>query len=55
MARNPRYAVQWGCVGSKLIFIIEESSKVTRNVKGLIRTCVCEGVVGVGSGVGSRK
>ena len=33
----------------------KESSKVTLNVKGLIQACVCEGVVGVGSGVGSGK
>ena len=33
----------------------KESSKVAGNVKGLRRTCVFEGVVGVGSGFGSRK
>ena len=33
----------------------KESRKVTRTVKGLIQTCVCEGVLGVGSGVGFRK
>ena len=33
----------------------KESRKVTRNVKGLRSTCVCEGVVGMRSAVGSRK
>ena len=42
--RNPRYVVQWGCVVGKLKCIIEESSNMKRNMKGLIRACVCEGV-----------
>ena len=33
----------------------KESRNMKSYVKGLRRTCVCEGVVGVGSGVGSRK
>ena len=38
-----------------MLCIIEEIRKVTRNVKGLRRTCVCKGVGCVGDGVGSRK
>ena len=48
MTRNPRYVVQWGCVRGKLVCIIEESRKVTHNVKGLIRICVCKRVGGCG-------
>ena len=55
MTWNTRYVVQWGYVGGKLIYIIEESRKVKRNMEGLRRTCVCEGVGNVGGGVGSRK
>ena len=55
MIRNPRYAMQSVCVGGKLTFIMEESRKLTRNVKGLRRTYVCEGLGGVGGGVASKK
>ena len=55
MTRNPWYVVKWGCVGGRLTCIINEIRKLTRNLKGLRRTYVCEGVVGVRGGVGSRK